>query len=206
MRDAFAVFKETFFDWWNSMVGLALANVVWLIGLVSIIFMPPATAGLYYITHSMAQGMGQRGDDFIEGARKYLWISYRWFLINVVVGIVLYVNLVFYANNLEDTLFLIGFTFTAALTLLWIMMQFYTWPFLMFQEDKSLLLAFKNALLLALGAPAYNVVMLTIIAVLMLISILTLVPVAFFTIAFIALLGTRAVRERLKTYDKLPST
>lgn len=203
MNEALNVVKETFFDWWNSMVGLAVANIVWLVAAVTIFLLPPATAGMYYITHSLAKGMGQRSEDFIEGARKYLWISYRWFLINVVVAFVIYTNFTFYLNHTNETVFLVGFTFTGALTLVWISMQFYTWPFLMAQEDKRLTLALKNALLLTLGAPGYNLIMLLVLVPFLMLSFFTLVPLAFFTIAFVALLGNTAVLERLKAYEKL---
>jgi hypothetical protein len=204
MQDALAVARDTLFDWWNSMVALAVTNALWLVASLTVILLPPATAGIYYVTYSLSRGTGQQPMTFMEGARRYFWLSLRWALVNLVVIAALFANLVFYSAAVQGALAGAGLVFTALLTVLWAAMQFYVWPFLMTQEDKRLWLALKNALLLALGTPFYTLTLLVICGLVIAASVLTILPLAVLTASFIALLGNHAVRERLAVFGKLP--
>jgi len=116
-------------------------------------------------------------------------------------------------------IFLVGFQFYGAIGiigifvqvffvatgLLWIATQFYTWPFLLEQEDKRLRLALQNGLFLTLANPIYTLMLLGTVALAVVVSAVTLLPLAVFATSFIALLANRAVRERLIAYGKLPT-
>ena len=54
MQNALAVTWETVRDWWNGMVGLATLNLLWLGLCLTVILGPPATAGMYAVTNSIA--------------------------------------------------------------------------------------------------------------------------------------------------------
>lgn len=204
MQPAFAVIRQTAVDYWNSFVGLAVMNALWLGASLTIILLPPATAGLYSTTNSLVQGKGQRLDVFLEGAREYWWLSIQWALINVVVLIVLFVNVYFYGQIAAGALASAFLFFVSALVLLWVTMQFYTWPVLMIQEQKSMRIALKNALFLSLASPLYNLILLLVGGIVISLSIMMLVPLAVFTFSFLAMLGNHAVVERLSTFNKLP--
>ncbi len=203
MRPALNVFWESVRDWYNGMVGLAMMNFVWLIMSLTFVLLPPITAGMYVMTNSIGHGTGGRIEDMLHGAREYAWLSYRWALVNVVVGGVFVVSFSFYGA--------IG-TFYGAIIqgilaiacLVWLIIQFYVWPFLIEQEEKRLRVALKNALFLTLANPLYTFLLIGIVGVALLISVLTMLPIAVFATSFISLLGNRAVIERLKTYGKLP--
>jgi uncharacterized membrane protein YesL len=202
VRAALAVIGETLADWWNGMVGLAMMNVVWLGLSLTVVLCPPATIAMYAVTNGIARGIGQHLDDFVRAMRRYVWISLRWALVNLLVVVILYVNLSFYgtAHGALASFVLVGLTCLAAL---WLAMQFYTGPFLIEQEDKRLRLALRNAAFLALATPVYTLTMLVAAGLAIVLSVVTVLPVAVFTLSFLALLGNRAVIERLAMFGKL---
>lgn len=204
MQAALAVIWETLRDWWDSMVGLATFNLLWLGVSLTVILCPPATAGLYAVTNSLAHGKGQRLDDFVAAARRYAWVSWRWALLNLALGALLVVNFAFY-GSLEGTA---AFLIQAALVSVsgvWLVMQFYVWPFLIEQEQKHLRTALRNALFLALANPLYTLILLVVSGLAIVFSLVAILPLGFFTTSFLALLGNRAVVERLTHYGKLPA-
>lgn len=200
IRPALAVFWESSQDWYNGMIGLATMNLIWLVAGLTVVLLPPATAGLYVVTNSVGHGTGGRIEDLFSGARKYALVSFLWALANIAVAIVFSVGFRFY-GALGSTLGVIIQAGFAATGILWLAMQFYVWPFLIEQEDKRLHVALKNALFLTLANPIYTSLMLSIVGIVLLVSVFTMVPLALFTISFISLLGNRAVIERLTTYN-----
>lgn len=203
MRAALDVFWETILDWYNGMVGLVMINLVWLAFGLTVILLPPATAGVYSVTNSLAHGTGAHFSDLWQGMRRYAWISYQWALANIAAGVIFVVCFRFYGAAGSGVGVLIQTSF-AAVGVLWLTAQFYLWPFLIEQENKRLRLGLKNAIFLTLANPVYTFILLGIVALALFLSLLTVLPIAFFATTFISLLGSRAVRERLTTYGKLP--
>lgn len=204
MQNALRVTWETLLDWWNSMVGLATMNLIWLGLSLTVVLFPPATAGIYSVTHSMAHGKGHHAGEFFDAARRYAWISLRWALANLVVGAVFAVNFVFY-GTLNKGWTLIIQVILAGVGIVWLAAQLYVWPFLMEQEQKRLRVALRNALFLTLANPLYSLVLLAVSGLVIVISLGAVLPFAVFTVSFLSLLGNRAVVERLTAYGKLPA-
>ena len=204
MQAAFTVIRQTVVNYWNSFVGLAVMNALWLGASLTIVLLPLATAGLYNTTNSLVQGKGQRLEVFLDGAREYWWLSIQWALINLVVMVVLFVNLYFYGEIAAGPLASAFLFFVSSLALLWVAMQFYIWPVLIVQRQKNIQVALKNALLLSLASPLYSLVLLVVGGIVISLSIILLVPLAVFTFSFLAMLGNHAVIERLTTFNKLP--
>lgn len=203
MRAALDVFWETVRDWYNGMVGLAVMNFAWLLLSLTAILLPPATAGLAAITNSIAHGTGAHFSDLVPEMRRYAWVSYRWALANIAAAAIFGVCFNFYgAAGGALGPFIQALFVTAGM--LWIAMQFYVWPFLIEQEEKRLRRALKNALFLTLANPVYTFVLLGAAALALVISLITVLPIAVFATSFISLLGSRAVLERLTAYGKLP--
>lgn len=203
MREALDVIWETLRDWYNGMVGLAVMNFIWFVLSLTVILLPPATAGLYTVTSSLAHGKGAHFSDFWPGMRRYAWVSYRWALTNIGVAVMLAVGIDFYGRTAGVLGVFIQAVFASA-GLLWLTMQLYTWPFLVEQETMHLRQALKNALFLTLANPVYAFMLLSTTALAVVLSLLTVLPLAIFVTSFVALLGSRAVVERLTTYGKLP--
>jgi hypothetical protein len=203
MRAALDVFWETVRDWYNGMVGLAVMNFAWLLCSLTVILLPPATAGIATVTNSIAHGTGAHFNDLWRGMQRYAWVSYRWALVNIAAAAIFVVCFSFYGAA-GGTLGVFIQALFAVAGLVWIAVQFYVWPFLIEQENKRLRIALKNALFLTLANPAYTFILLGMAAVALVISLITMLPIAVFLTSFVTLLSSRAVIERLTAYGKLP--
>ena len=112
--------------------------------------------------NSLAHGTGAHLSDFGPAVRRYAWVSYRWALLNAAAVVIFLVGFRFYGAIGTIGVFIQVFFVTAGL--LWIATQFYTWPFLLEQEDKRLRLALKNGLFLTLANPIYTLILLGMVA------------------------------------------
>lgn len=204
MREASGVVWTTFREWYDSMLGLVTLNLLWLGLGLTLVLLPPATAGVYGVTNSLAHGKGQRLADFFATARHYAWLSIRWALLNGVVAAVFVFNFAFYGSTSTIAGMIIQVALGSA-GIVWLGMQLYVWPFVFEQEDKRLRVALKNALYLTLAAPLYTLTLLGTVVLVSGVSLATVMPVAVFWIGFVSLLGNRAVIERLTAYGKLPA-
>lgn len=205
MQAALSVYWRSLRDWYNGMIGLAALNGLWFGAALTVVLLAPATAGIYSVTHSAARGTGQHMDDFLRGARNYLWVSLRWLLANVLVIAVFLINIQFYgaAPGILPQVILVALL---SVGFLWLAMQLYVWPFLLVQEDQRLRIALKNAAFLALASPLYTLTLLAGAALAVVLSVVTIAPLALFLTSFLALLGNRAVLERLQAFGKLPGS
>lgn len=203
MRAAGAVVWDTVCDWYNGMVGLAAMNFVWLTLSLTVVLLPPATAGMYAVTHSIARGTGAHFSDYWSGMRRYALISYRWALVTISAGAVWVVCFRFY-GTVPSNFGAVVQVILAAAGLVGLAVQLYVWPFLMVQTEKRLRLALKNALFLTLANPAYTLLLLGTVALALVFSLFAVLPLAVFATGFISLLGSQAVVERLTAYGKLP--
>jgi uncharacterized membrane protein YesL len=204
MKDALTVFWQTLLDWWNSMVGLAVFNLIWLGLSLTVVLLPAATLGMQVVTNSIAHGRGQHPDDFFHAMRRYAWISLRLALVNILVITIFAVNFIFYAA-VESPVAIIIRGMLLVFCLLWFAMQLYMAPFLIEQEDKRLRVALRNAAFLALATPLYTLTLLVSAGLIIVLSLTAILPLAVFTTSFLCLLGNRAVIDRLSIFGKLPS-
>jgi hypothetical protein len=129
----------------------------------------------------------------------YFLKSWGWLLGNILVAGLVWVNWSFYRGM--GTIWSEALSwFVAGVAILWFGIQFYAVPFYMIQEKKSLFLAWRNALFTALASPGYSLVLWIVIALLIAASGLLIVPIILGAPALIAMIGSVAVRERVKTY------
>ncbi len=186
-------------DWWDDWINMALISLVWVLCWVTIVLGPPATFGVYYVTHQLAHGrsLGLRG--LLEGGRQYLLKSWLWMLLNLVVAVVLPINIWFYGQLDADWAVIVQMI-PLFLGLVWLMVQFYTLPYLMEQEQKSLRLALRNGLFTTLAAPAYTAVVAGLAVLVVVLSVVLVAPLFLGAPCLIAAMGNRAVQERLETY------
>jgi uncharacterized membrane protein YesL len=186
-------------DWWDDWVNTLLINLLWLLCWLTVILGPPATFGIYYVTNQLAHGqsLGLRG--MIEGGKRYFFHSWLWMLLNLAVGFLLTVNLMFYQQFTSTWAELLR-AFHVFLGLVWLMVQFYALPYLMEQERKHLGMALRNGLFTALAAPGYTTVVAGVAALIAALSVAVVAPLFLGGPCLIAALGNRAVRERVETY------
>lgn len=198
MIDAWIVFRRGLGLWRRHVVALTLVGLAWAALSLTILLLPPATAGLYAVANRIAYGEPPRAEHFFAGARRYSALSFRWALVNVAAGGL------FYAGFSLDGLP----TLARALLLLalggWIAAQFYTWPLLLEMPRKRLFPALRTGLLLALVAPLYSLVLLWGAALVVLAATEIAVPLGPLAAGFVALVGNLGAIERLAAYGRTP--
>ena len=190
--------------WWDDWIQMVIVNLAWAILCLTVILAPPATFGLYSVTHDLRRGQSRGLSGLLEGLRKYFWASWRWALLNLAVVSVLLVSYAFYSQipatwsgGLAGLILVLG--------AVWLIVQFYAVPFYMEQEQQSLKLAVRNGLFTALAAPGYTLVLTLAAAVLVAASVALVGPLFLGGPCLLALLGHSAVHERLIAFGKRPS-
>ena len=193
------VIVQALSDWWDDWVQMVLINLVWILCWLTVMLGPPATFGIYYVANRLVHGESLGLSGLLEGGRRYFLRAWLWMLLNLVVTAVVGVNVWFYARfdavwaGLLQMFFLL-------LGLAWLVVQFYALPYLMEQEEKSLRLALRNGLFTALAAPGYTLMVAGLAALVGALSVGTVAPLFLGGPCLIAVLGNRAVLERLETY------
>lgn len=171
---------------------LMISNILWLLLCLPIITIPPAFAGLYYSTSKLAQKEPSSRKTFFEGFKKYFRSSYYWFFSNlIVVGLLLF-NIDVGIQN-PDLLWMQFFSGASWVILFaWILIQIYTFPLLIQQDDPRLFLALRNSAVLWFKHIIFNIILSMVIVIVFVIS-LYLYPLWFVItaslIAYLANLG-----------------
>jgi uncharacterized membrane protein YesL len=184
-------------DWWDSWLDYEVITLVWFFAQVTIVLGPPATFGLYYVANAMlrdGEALGVRG--MIQGGRKYFWKAILWGVINILVLLLGSVNLWFYLQ-INSSYGLIAEVIVIVVLSLWLVTQFYAVPFFMEQIEPNVFLALKNGLFLTLATPFYTFVIMLLVVIILVASVSFVIPIFMGMPALIAVLGTRALFDRL---------
>ena len=182
-------------DWFNLFVMNFLTTLSW----VTIILGPPMLFGLYEVGHDLAHGRSSGVTDLFQAAKRHFLVSWLWALVNIVVGVIVAVNVIFYWRLAKSwSIFLVSvFLF---LGIFWVMAQMYVIPYYMEQKTISLKLAHKNAALTFLAAPGYTLALFLFSLLLLGVSFGFILPLILAGPALVIITGSYAVSERLRAY------
>ncbi len=185
--------------WYDDWFQQFLFNFLTTLGWATILLGPPMLFAMYEAAHERVRGRGIELYDFFRAARRHARASWKWALINLVIGMVIGVNVLFYWQWAQSwSIFLATLFFFAGL--FWAMIQMYVIPYYMAQETRSLKLAHKNAALTFLAAPGYTGLLFFLTLILFLVSLFFILPWILAFPALAVLLGAQAVRDRLQAY------
>ena len=142
-----------------------MANVIWVLLCLPLITIPPAFAGLYYSTTKLAQKETASRKTFFEGFRKYFRASYYWFFSNVfVIGLLLFNIDLSIQNPQIEWLQLFSGSSWVVLTV-WILLQVYTFPLLIKQDNPRLNLALRNSAILWFKNSIFSLILFIVIVI-----------------------------------------
>ncbi|HIP95997.1 MAG TPA: DUF624 domain-containing protein [Anaerolineae bacterium] len=197
MADAWQVFRKTLGDLWDEIYLLAIVNILWVALNMLWITGPPATAGLFVLTHRLARGEYVGLRDFFEGFRRYFWRSWLWAIVAGAGFFILGSDVVLTGrlSSADYIVFVQGFFLM--LLFLWAFLLLYAFPLILEQERPSLRLALRNALVMFAGNWGFSVALFGLALLVALLSSLFLMPWGIITVVFLALLGNNAVLNRL---------
>jgi uncharacterized membrane protein YesL len=193
------IVKDGLILWWDEWINWIVISILWTLCWLTIVLGPPATFGIYFIAGSLVDGesLGVRG--MLDGGREYFAKSWLWMAVNVAVVALITYNIFFYsqvetywAQLIEGILLFIG--------LLWITVQLYAIAYLIRQEEKSLRMAWRNALFTILASPYHALIVFIFIFLLLALSLLTVLPIFFGFPGLVVVLANRAVKDRVNVF------
>lgn len=186
-----SVFKRALRLLWEELFLLGLGGYLWLVLGLLILPLAPLTVGLFYTANQVAHGNAISVTTQFAGAGRFLGRSLIWGAINLIAGLLLWADLTYYSGQGGDLG--IGFlTLAILLALAWIVIQVLALPFLIEAGPRSLMIAYKRAVVLIIAQPLFVVGLLIVIALLGLLC--WYLPIMLgYAFAYLALLANVAV-------------
>ncbi len=182
--------------WWYEFVPVLLAGFVWLVLTLLIITAAPATAVVFALMRDTSQHLYWSHQDVWRYLKQTFWVSWAWALLNgFVIGIIA-VNLVFYAGETGWGWLLIRLLWLSVLTA-WLTMNLFFWPFWLAQTDRRLHLVWLNCLRFVFSQPLAALGIFLFTAVVLVFSLVTVMPLAFGVLPFLAFISLTAVEKVL---------
>lgn len=153
--------RTRFFELVEIASTFVLANVFWAVGSFFIITMPAATAGLFAVFVPWVREQPfELLSTFFGGMRRYWLKSTAVFLINLVIGGFVLLNLLILPQiEMRPIVTLLPLSVTVLVAGVALMTNVYIWPLLILQ-DLPLRHLLQNALKLALGHAGWTVLVL----------------------------------------------
>jgi len=195
-------FRETLINLYYDLVPLVSLNIIWFLLTLPIVTAFPAAAGLYYATNQLAHQKGAGWKTFFDGFRIHFWLSWRWGLLNVIIILVAVSNIKFYGQlEAEWSVWLRGVII--GLSILWGIIQLYTFPFLLEQEKQRLSTALRNSMVLLATRPAPVLSVAFLSLMLAVLSTVIVLPAWFFFTASLSVyLANKVVIDSVKKLQK----
>jgi uncharacterized membrane protein YesL len=207
MVEGFRVVVKTFKDIWGEMFMLVLMNLFTLLCQVVIIPGPPAMAALYAMCNRVANDYAVSWEKYFEAFKQYFKKSWIYALFSIVITVMLVVNFFWYGQQFGDQVWAawVQGAWLAA-TFFWLVINFYTYPFFMEQDDKRWRVALRNSALVAGANPLFTLVIVIVTALLLILSIVITPVFVLLGLAIYALFGSEAVVNRVNAYRKRMET
>ena len=198
MSLAWRVIRLAVSDFIDDILWLVVLNMLWCVAAVTVVAMPLVSAGMAWVAAEIGEGKVVNWRTFVEGVRRYWKQAYVWGLINLVVGALVGLNLIFYLGQ-QESWFALPLMLFVAVGLWWIGTQFYFFPFLVHQDPPSIKMAYRNSLVLMLSQPAVSLALFFVVMILAAVSYLLLFPLFVLFFALLSVLSNRAVIETIKS-------
>ena len=199
----FLNFVEKFNEIFDKISPFLFSNILWVVLSIPVITSFPATAAMFYVTNQVIHEKPAGVRIYFEGFRKFFWVSLLWGLVNIIAGFLLFLNIWFYGNMTSNLGTYLGYVFRV-LVLIWVIVQFYTFPFMIEQENKHLLQAMRNSLVGMGIRPLHNMgLFLLAISVGLFSTFIFPLGWLFFAGSLIAYLANRGVLNTLREVKKI---
>ncbi len=180
--------------------------------LLSVLTLGPTNAGLFVVAQHVTEGRAVKVRLFFEGLREHYQLGWKVYGLWMVGLLLILINSQFYVR-MGSTIGLILTIVFLDLLLIWFGMLIYIGPLMILQEDKSLRIIGRNALLMTLGRPIFSLVTLVLMTAITVLSVAITLPPFIVTFAFLALWGMRATlklvadaRERQEAQEQKAAT
>jgi len=196
-------FKDRFLNKYYDAIPLFNVNLAWFLSSLALVTILPALGGLYYAMLRYSQDKNADWNIFWEGVKKHWLLSLRWGAMVLLGDLILAVN-IWFSLNIEAVWSIYTLLVGLMIGFVWITINQFSFPILLLQEEKKVLLAIRNGYVIFIRRPwdALKVVLLS----LLITVVSTLIPPlwVFITMALIAHIQTRTALKavaRIRSKD-----
>ncbi len=182
---------------------MMVCNLFWLLANLLVVPGPPATLALVHYTNRLAHGEVADFSDFWEAFRGYWGPAWRWGALDLGIIAFLIGDLYFtsmYFQGLWQQ-YLQGLYL--ALLVAWLILQFFTLPFLFEQETMSVRQALRNGVTLIGNNLAFTFMLAGLLLLILIAGTITFVLSFAFGAVILACASNRAVLNRLEVFQQL---
>ncbi len=207
MRLAFGVFSRSLRLMYQNIWPLLWLSALWVVVSVPLVTLPPATAALYASVHQLVAGRDVPVRAYFAAFRQYFIRGWLLAALDALwLGGAAYGTL-FYLNQAGALQFVVAVPMY--MLLFGVMLQPYLFPLLIAQQDKSIRLVFRNAIVLLVRQPLFTVTVSVMLAAWTFIAVVLNGPLLLIAVsasAFLQCLALQAVLPlvippQLKTGD-----
>lgn len=193
----FTVIKDATLNWWHDWVNQIVLNIIWVLCWLTLVLGPPATFALYEAESELVRGTAVNLRELLHSGKQHFRQSWLWFLANLIAALTLLSNYLYY-RQLPQAWAIWAENLIIILTIYWIITQFYALPYFILQDEKSLRLAWRNALITILKTPVFTVIILLYALIVLAISLGTGLFLFLGGVPLLATLGCQAARHHVK--------
>lgn len=181
-------------DWLFTWV---VINLLWLFASLTIILLPAATAALFATAYAAYRNQPPAPRRFLTDIRRLFGISWLWGTANIIVigGLLIAGRAVASAEVLV--------AIVAVLAVLFILSQFFLWAYMLFQEQPTLLRAWRNSTFTILGDLPYFALHLALALLIIIPSVIVIAPFLLITPVLLALQTTYGLASWLERHSLL---
>lgn len=188
-----AALKDAYFNIWK----LFILNFLWFICSLPLITLPFTTAGLAYTVHQLiANGEDFEYRSFFKGMKRVGVTGLRWFLPNLLVMAILLFNLIFSFNSGHDWALPV-FIGNVFLLFAWLIINTFTWPFLLEQQKQVMRQAIRNSAVIFMRRPFFTILLTLFLLLVFVLCIVLVIPFALIAVSFCLFMAIYALRQML---------
>ncbi|MCL4265968.1 MAG: DUF624 domain-containing protein [Anaerolineae bacterium] len=176
----------------------AVVNLLWLILTLLIVTAPPAIVALFYVGNRKAHGEVTEVSDFFFALRHYFWPAWRWGLVNVIILLFLWGDVVLTGYLSQSAFARFAQGFYLILLVIWLFLQLYALALMFEQEQPSLRLAWRNAAVMLGQNVGFSLALAAALVLVLLVSTLFFLVIMAAGGILVALIANHAVLNRLQ--------
>jgi uncharacterized membrane protein YesL len=188
-------------NFYPNLARVVILNLFWFICSLPLLTIPAAYGGLAYATRVLVYDEGEYNwRDFFTGFKKTFFWSWRWFVPNILVFVILMINILFFSTD-NQTLNVAVRASNLALLLFWLFLQTFTFPFLFEQKEPKMTHALRNSFAVLVHSPWYLLVTCLFTLTVAVISVVLMIPWIFISVGFCMYITISMLRKALEDME-----
>ncbi len=201
MKNAFRIVRRAFSIWWDSLMHVTLFNMLWILAQLLVVTGPPATAAMFVLAQRFKERDLLVPMDFFVEIKRLFVPAWKWGALNIVIFGLFLMNFVGSLNQDGELWFCLRYVWLL-LGILWYIVNLFYWPLWLSQDDQRLVNTYRNSFVILLRMPITILTLSVIVGVLIMVSLITLFPLALALMSWLSLIGTLTIQWAVEEIGK----